>query len=133
MATSYLDYSGLNYFFQKLGLIFDTKLNFKSMTTAQWATQTQLVSQPNTIYIYTDHHTKSDGNGGTIDIAGFKLGDGQAYVIDLPFLNVDEEAFNEHVNNALVHITNSERTSWNNKCSCFIDNNNTETLVFTTD
>ena len=133
MATSYLSKEGLTYFFGKLGIIFDTKLNFESMTTAEWATQTQIVSQPNTVYIYRDHRTKSDGNGGTINIAGFKLGDGQAYVVDLPFLNVDEETFNEHVNNSLIHITDAERTFWNNKDRCYIDTQNTETLVFTKD
>ena len=90
-----------------------------------------MVSQPNTIYIYRDHRTKSDGQGGTINIAGFKLGDGQAYVVDLPFLSVDEETFNNHVNNGTIHITAAEREFWNNKDRCYIDTNNSETLVFT--
>jgi len=103
------------------------------MTTAQWATQTTTVSQPNTIYIYTDHRTKSDGNGGTINIPGFKLGDGSAYVVDLPFLNVDEETFTQHANDSTIHVTSAERTFWNNKERCYIDSNNAEMLVFTKD
>lgn len=131
MATSYLDLTGLSYFFSKLNIKFDSKLEFETGTTAQWATQTQLVSRPNTVYIYTDRRTKSDGNGGTINIAGFKLGDGQAYVVDLPFLNVDEETFSSHVNNNVIHITDEERIFWNNKDRCYIDGNDAETLVFT--
>lgn len=99
------------------------------MTTAEWALQTQMVSKVNTIYIYRDHKTKSDGNGGTIDIAGFKLGDGTSYVVDLPFLNVDEETFNNHVNDNTIHITAAERTFWNNKVTCEIDVNNQENLI----
>ena len=131
MANSYLDKAGLTYFFQKLGLIFDTKLNFESMTTAEWATQTSLVSKLNTVYIYKDHRTKSDGNGGTINIAGFKLGDGQAYVVDLPFLSVDEETFNQHVQDTTIHITAAERQFWNNKDRCYLSDQNSEMLVFT--
>ena len=133
MATSYLDKAGLTYFFQKLGLIFDTKLNFESMLESEWANQTQMVSQPNTVYIYRDHRTTTDGQGNTVNIAGFKLGDGSAYVVDLPFLSVDEETFNQHVNDSTIHITSAERTFWNNKDRCYLDENAAETLVFTKD
>ena len=131
MANFYLDTDGLTYFFYKLGLIHDTKLTFDSRTSAEWAGQNQLVSQANTVYVYKDRTTKEDENGNTINIAGFKLGDGGAYVVDLPFLTVDEETFNQHVQDEVRHITSAERTFWNNKDRCYLSNEDNETLVFT--
>ena len=81
-------------------------------TTSGWNSQTTLLSKANTIYVYTDYRTDSDDN----NIAAIKIGDGLAYLIDLPILEF---------------VTNSERTSWNNKVSCYYTG--TEELVFTTD
>ena len=51
--------------------------------------------------------------------AGLKIGDGKAYVIDLPFLNDTSGIdFDQHINNTTIHITNEEREFWNNKINC---------------
>jgi len=39
------------------------------------------VSEKDAIYIYTNNHTDSQGN----ELASAKIGDGMAYVVDLPF------------------------------------------------
>ena len=57
-------------------------------TSANWASQTTLVSKLNNYYVYTDYKTKIV-NGNTINIPGIKIGDGTSYVVDLPFANED--------------------------------------------
>lgn len=95
----------------------------KFNTTAGWNSQTSLVSQANTLYIYTDHQTDSQGR----NVAGIKAGDGNAYVVDLPFTDA---IATEHIADTTRHITDEERTAWNNKVRCYYAG--TENLIFTT-
>ena len=92
-------------------------------TTAAWDAQGLLVSEPNTLYIYTDHQYDSQGN----KVAGIKVGDGNAYLIDLPFTDT---AIMEHINDNVVHITAEERAFWNNKVSCYLADG--DRVIFTT-
>lgn len=94
--------------------------------TATWNSQAQLVSQQGYIYIYSDY--KQDGEGN--NIPGIKVGDGNAYLIDLPF---STKLIDEHIADAVAHITSAERTFWNNKVTCYIDENNITRLVFSKD
>jgi hypothetical protein len=94
-------------------------------TTAGWAAQGSLVSEANTLYIYTDYQQDSEGN----DIPGIKIGDGNAYLIDKPFLDT---IYYEHVNDTDIHITAEEREFWNNKVRCYYSPTNDETVIFTT-
>ena len=94
-------------------------------TTAGWAAQGGLVSQANTLYIYTDYQEDSEGNS----IPGIKIGDGNAYLIDKPFLDT---IYYEHVNDTDIHITAEEREFWNNKVRCYYSPLDDETVVFTT-
>ena len=63
---------------------------------------------------------------------GFKLGDGNAYLVDKPFL---DEALSvqltEHINNMKIHLTEEERQRWNNKIDCIEPAENDDKLVFT--
>lgn len=92
-------------------------------TTKYWNAQPRLISQSKTIYVYTDHSQDGEGN----DIPGFKLGDGMAYLIDMPFVTQNME---DHIKNTVRHITQDERNKWNNKVSVRIDTHNLENLVF---
>ena len=94
--------------------------------TATWNSQAQLVSQIGYIYIYSDY--KQDGEGN--NIPGIKVGDGNAYLIDLPF---STKLIDEHIADAVIHITSAERDFWNNKVTCYIDDNNITRLVFSKD
>jgi len=69
-------------------------------TTAGWAAKRNLRSKEKVIYVYTDYETDADGN----NIPAFKIGDGSAYVADLPFVS---------------HVTQEEKNFWNNKVSVF--------------
>jgi hypothetical protein len=95
-------------------------------TTAGWAEQTSLVSEKNSIYVYIDYAVDSLGR----DIAAFKVGDGKAFVVDLPFA---DSGLADHINNHHLHITDEERAFWNSKISCHMSQTQNETLVFTTD
>ena len=94
-------------------------------TTADWAAQCGLVGQANTIYIYTDYQEDEDGN----PIAGIKVGDGNAYLIDAPFLDT---IYWEHINDTDIHVTPAEKEFWNNKVRCFYSLTDDDTVVFTT-
>ena len=94
----------------------------KSATTAQWATQTNLVSEKDVIYVYIDHQTNDGKN-----IPGIKIGDGLAYVVDLPFA---DEMYINHIANTDIHITTEERTKWNKAITASVEDS--ENLVLST-
>ena len=132
MSISYLSLAGLTYYDSTVESRLGQKLSAHSGTKAYWNAQTTLVSEAGVLYIYTDYKTKTV-NGNTVNIPGLKIGDGSAYLIDLPFVACNEEALAAHIANTTVHVTANERANWNNKVSCFLDPDHTDTVVFTTD
>lgn len=88
-----------------------------SNTVAGWNAQSSLVSKSNIIYVYTDYQQIDDGHGGVINVPGIKIGDGSAYVVDLPFIDVLME---DHINNHGIHVTPEEKEFWNNKVSAYV-------------
>ena len=98
-------------------------------TTENWNSRVNLVSEIGTIYYYEDYFQETDDQGNIITRPGIKIGDGMAYLIDLPFIN-SQGNIDEHINNKSIHITEAERLFWNNKCrvdESYIDNEN---LIF---
>lgn len=79
-------------------------------TTAQWAQETSLVSVYGGIYIYMDYRQESGDN-----IPAMKIGDGNAYVVDLPFFSTG--------------CTEADRQRWDNKVSAMLSPLDSETLV----
>ena len=76
-------------------------------TTANWATRGTEVSERNTVYVYVDYQTVDGYN-----VAGIKVGDGLAYITDLPFTDT---LMQRHIQDTTIHITQAEREFWNNK------------------
>lgn len=95
-------------------------------TTAEWQAQLSLVGAENTIYIYTDYQKDSNNK----NLAGIKVGDGQAFLADLPFIDT---FYYDHIRDTTVHVTAAERQKWNDKVRCFVSLTDAETIVFTTD
>lgn len=93
-----------------------------SDTTANWAAKTDLVSKKNTIYIWTDYKQNDQGQ----NIAGIKIGDGLAYVIDLPFI---DELLYEHIYDTNIHVTLAEKMFWNNKNRAYADEDEEELIL----
>lgn len=88
-------------------------------TAAEWAAQPNFVPARGRIVIWTDHGQKTE-NGQTVYVPGYKIGDGNAYNLDLPFIGETEAArltsvLETHLADAVCHITATERDRWNNK------------------
>lgn len=82
-------------------------------TTAAWNAQPSLVSKQKTIYVYTDYQLDDEGN----NVPGFKVGDGVTRLFKLPFTGSEGG------------VSDSERRSWNDKVTAFIDPEDYENLV----
>lgn len=82
-------------------------------TVAGWNAQIDLKSKEKAMYVYTDYALDEHGN----HVAAFKIGDGNAYLIDLPFYST---------------ISTEEKEFWNNKVRVYVDPENPENLIFTT-
>ena len=101
-------------------------------TTEYWNSQPSLIGEQSHIYIYTDY-TVVNNDDVDIFVPNIKIGDGNAYLIDNPFITTSvEQLINLHINDTTQHITAEERTIWNNKIRCYLSENNNETIVFTT-
>lgn len=102
-------------------------------TKEYWNSQVSLISEKSIVYVYSDYASKTvDGN--TMLIPNIKVGDGNAYLIDIPFITQSvEDLINLHIDDTIKHITEQERESWNNKVSCYINPDNLERLIFSND
>ena len=96
--------------------------NIYCNTTAYWESLPSLQSEKDAIYVYTDHQ-QLDGN----DVPGMKIGDGNAYLIDLPFVDA---VYAEHIANSIIHVTQEDRLVWDNNVTCFIAPDKDDKLVF---
>lgn len=96
-----------------------------SDTVAGWAAKSSLQSQEGYLYVYTDHQTISG-----VNVPGLKIGDGSAYLIDLPFIDA---VYADHIANTIIHVTQADRARWDSKVTCFIDPNKSDKLVFSTE
>ena len=101
-------------------------------TTDHWNAQRDLITEKGALYVYSDYNIAVNEEGETVKVPAIKIGDGLAYLIDMPFTDAAfTQEMNDHIKNRVVHITDEERDFWNNKVTCFISQQNTETVVFT--
>lgn len=80
-------------------VILDSTVVVYRATENEWNERTELVSERNSLYIYTDH-IKLDGR----IIPGIKIGDGKTLLSELPFIADDG-----------IRITNEDITNWDSK------------------
>lgn len=100
-------------------------------TEENWNIMRTLLSEKRSIYVYSNHRYINDGHGNQYPVPSIKIGDGVSYLIDLPFVNQEVEIeLATHINNQIIHITQQEREFWNNKVTCYLDELNTENLIF---
>ena len=97
----------------------NARIQLKRDTTANWNAARGFVPMAGEVIIYTDYSSyqkEVNGRIKTILIPGIKIGDGGAYVQDLPFVDEDlRDTLMEHINNMDLHVTLGEKTFWNNK------------------
>ena len=102
----------------------------KNDTTSNWnMVRGSFTPKKGEIIIYNDYQTV---NGQLIP--GIKIGTGNAYVGDLPFVDEDTRAtLLAHIGNADIHVTAAQKSFWNGKID--VDETNgevsDETLIFT--
>ena len=92
-------------------------------TTATWNSQPQLIADRGYLYIYADYKQNEQGQ----NIAGIKVGDGRAYLIDMPFT---DDLYARHIEDTVLHISQEDRDRWDNKVTCFLDPLDTNILIF---
>ena len=116
------DYDLLNK--QYIGDLLSAKIRIN--TTANWNADKSYIPDVGVLIIYTDGATEGDK-----PVPKIKVGDGNAYLIDLPFSDIDiRNLLDEHISNQTIHITDDERASWNNKVSISVNQANEE-IIFT--
>ena len=92
-------------------------------TTAAWNEQVEYAPPVGQLIIYTDGNVV-DG----VNYPKFKVGDGNAYVVDLPFTEGEfEAALTQHLDNATMHLSTSDREKLDNSVVLTLDGEN---LVF---
>lgn len=110
------------------GVIDRTAIHYN--TVEGWNATPNLVSQKGHLYIYKDWKTKEGEDGKIIYIPAMKIGDGTSYLIDMPIVSTgDDEAWIEHINNWQIHVSDMDRTTWDNKVSTSV-NEASECLIF---
>lgn len=96
-------------------------------TKEEWETEGRQISTKGTLYVYTD-------NDGSTANAQIKIGDGLAYIIDLPFFLGDAVArLEEHITDYRVHVTEAERAFWNSKVTAYIHGQSEDNNVLVLD
>ena len=102
-------------------------------STAYWNAAPDLIGKKDHIYVYTDY-AEIERGGEKIPVPNIKIGDGSAFLIDNPFITTSvEELLEAHIADDVRHITEEERSFWNNKVTCYIDEQDEENVIFSTD
>lgn len=98
-------------------------------STLEWAQDKTRIAQKGVIYVYSDYVKASDGAGGTVDVPGFKVGDGTSYLIDMPFAQGEiNEEIRSHIANKKIHVSDEDRKRWDS--SKIIIETENENLMF---
>ncbi len=101
----------------------NARIQFKRDTTENWNNARGFIPLAGEIIVYTDYKTKTytveeygEQVTKTVQIPNIKIGTGNAYVQDLPFVDTDlRDTLMEHINNQDLHVTLQEKLFWNNK------------------
>lgn len=96
------------------------RIQLKRDTTANWNATIGMIPLAGEIIIYTDYKTitkEVDGESVTINVPAIKIGDGMAYVQDLPFIDdgTSGDDFYNHITNQDIHVTPAQKQKWSNK------------------
>lgn len=96
-------------------------------TTENWNLKPTFIPDKGLFIVYIDHGMIIR-EGETVNVPGIKIGDGAAYLIDLPFIGEDwYGVLEEHIQNTDIHVNPDEKSFWNAKLNCDLQD---ETLQF---
>lgn len=97
----------------------NSRIQHKRDSTANWNAARGFVPLVGEVIIYNDYKTirkEIDGEMKNVNVPGIKIGDGQTYVQDLPFIDEElRDTIMNHINNENIHVTLQEKLFWNNK------------------
>ena len=97
----------------------EARIKLKRDTTVNWNNARGFIPLEGELIVYNDYSTIKkivDGVEKVIAVPAIKIGDGRAYVQDLPFVNDDlRDQILNHINNPEIHVTMAEKLFWNNK------------------
>lgn len=102
-----------------MGAIANARIQLKRDTTQHWNEALGFIPLEGELIVYNDYKTiqkEVDGEVRQVKVPGLKIGDGMAYVQDLPFVNEDLRIkIMEHIDNPDIHVSVADRLFWNNK------------------
>lgn len=112
------------------GLIPITELPIQYGTTSHWNSDISYIPSSGQIVIYSDRGTIQK-NGQSQNVPGIKIGDGLAYLVDLPFVGDDQiqsvlAVLQQHVADTNAHVSAADRDKWDNKLNYTLSD---ETLI----
>ena len=97
----------------------NSRIQLKRDTTQHWNEALGFIPLEGELIVYNDYTTvekKVNGIDTMVTIPGIKIGDGMAYVQDLPFVGDDlRDQILDHINNPEIHVSVRDRLFWNNK------------------
>jgi len=100
------------------------RIKQKIDTTAAWNANRDFIPLKGELIVYADYEMKD-----SMPVPNFKVGDGDAYLIDLPFVDaVTRDRLNAHILDDSRHLRAGEREFWNNKSRSYVEDN---TLILT--
>lgn len=127
----YLDPQGTAFLWSKIKNIKpENTLTYESRTVEEWNSDVDFVSQKDTLYIYSNYRVIEDDEDNEIFLPGLKIGDGKAFLIDLPFLNTGtlDQQILDHINDNVIHVSLQDRQFWNRKLNYHLEDSS-QTLV----
>lgn len=97
----------------------EARIKLKRDTTVNWNNARGFIPLEGELIVYNDYTTIRkivNGNEQDVVVPAIKIGDGRAYVQDLPFVNDElRDQILDHINNPEIHVTMAEKLFWNNK------------------
>ena len=95
----------------------NTRIKLKHDITQNWNSAIDFIPLKGELIIYDDYESEIDSHGNIIRyIPNIKIGDGLAYVPDLPFIDQDlRQKLLGHINNEDIHVSPTDRLFWDNK------------------
>ena len=106
-----------------MSAIINTRIQSKHDTTENWNKAREFIPKAGEVIIYDDYEVKTrtveiqgEAIEETIWVPNIKVGTGNAYVQDLPFVDeIIRDVLLEHIHNQNIHVTSSDKQFWNNK------------------
>lgn len=115
--------------------IFSGRIKMKYDTTENWNKAINFIPLRGEVIVYSDYY-QIENDGETKITPAIKIGDGLAYVVDLPFVSDPEstqaiqEQLYSHINNSLIHVSDNDRTSWDDKLNADYEANLEELILY---